>query len=37
MTTQQLLQQSNKMTTISKLASKRWQGMAEDQKKVYVE
>ena len=37
MTAQQPLQQSNKMTTISKLASKKWQEMMEDQKKLYVE
>ena len=37
MTAQQPLQQSNKMTTISKLASKKWQEMTEDQKKLYVE
>ena len=37
MTAQQPLQQSNKMTTISKLASKKWQEMTEDQKKPYVE
>jgi len=36
-TAQQPLQQSNKMTTISKLASKKWQEMTEDQKKLYVE
>ena len=37
MIAQQPLQQSNKMTTISKLASKKWQEMTEDQKKPYVE
>ena len=37
MTAQQPLQQSNKMTTIFKLTSKKWQEMTEDQKKIYVE